>query len=977
MRRKSLSFAVGLLITLIPALSPGQERPGGNPEASHRPVTVLAGSTGSTVRFTALALTTKIRLEVFSPDAMPVYDSGFVPGNRLEWDVVDQRGAIVPDSLYGCIVTVEDLSGQLSRRQGVFSASRGDVSFNPTDWKSAAAASDEHESLTVLQPEDALSFTVVSHDGKEGRIESTGGALSLHAGSLLRDGDGIPQLRLTPEGNVGIGVAEPKAKLEVAGLIRASEGFQFADGTVLKIENGLPVLVAGRSRGEPGGASGTTSRFKRVLAAGGSVDVAFAGEGPGEVFGREDGSPANNTTYGSGAGLQLTADSTTCRENSFFGTASGNWTATGVGNSFFGYRAGLNTNGVSQDWAASLNSFFGSQAGSRNTTGKVNTFLGAEAGAQNSTGSENSIVGYGAGFYSTTGSRNLFLGRGAGNSNTTEHDNSFIGAYSNGQAGITNATAVGYRAAVTQSNSLVLGSIKGVNGASTDTRVGIGTTAPTSPLTVAGDIESNSGFKIGGARVLSNPGTENTFVGVGPGLANTTGFRNSFAGNDAGRNNTTGTENSFFGYRAGTLNTTGNSNSVFGARAGYTNAGGFQNSFFGAEAGNYNSTGSDNSFVGHVAGFKNLTGNANAFFGKSAGANNSTGHANSFIGTGAGGSNVNENNNSFVGAYSDGAVGISNSTALGYRSKVTQTNSLVLGSISGVNGATADTNVGIGTTAPLARLHVQNGDIYVGSPGQGIVLESPDGRQCVKLSIDNSGALVTTAQGCPGAAPAPSETLYAAQFANGDGTTSELVLCNPSATVEISGQAAFFDNDGRPMPVGILGSSARTTIDFQLKPLGMVLIATDGLGSLASGSVQVRSVGTIAGFLRFNDPRLGVTGVGSSEPLRGFAAPVRAKAGSVYSGIAIQNIESSAVSITLTLKNRDGDTVPNGTATISGLAGLGHTAAFVHQLFPNAVLDDFSGLLIAEVSGGRVAATALELGSTAGQFTTLPVTPLR
>ncbi len=37
---------------------------------------------------------------------------------------------------------------------------------------------------------------------------------------------------------------------------------------------------------------------------------------------------------------------------------------------------------------------------------------------------------------------------------------------------------------------------------------------------------------------------------------------------------------------------------------------------------------------------------------------------------------------------------------------MTQSNSLVLGSINGVNGASSDTNVGIGTTAPVRQLHV-------------------------------------------------------------------------------------------------------------------------------------------------------------------------------------------------------------------------------------------------------------------------------
>jgi hypothetical protein len=71
-------------------------------------------------------------------------------------------------------------------------------------------------------------------------------------------------------------------------------------------------------------------------------------------------------------------------------------------------------------------------------------------------------------------------------SNTTEHNNSFIGALSNGTAGITNATALGYRAQVSQANSLVLGSIAGVNGATAYVNVGIGTQQPNRQLHIAG-----------------------------------------------------------------------------------------------------------------------------------------------------------------------------------------------------------------------------------------------------------------------------------------------------------------------------------------------------------------------------------------------------------------------------------------------------------------------------------------------------------
>jgi len=71
-----------------------------------------------------------------------------------------------------------------------------------------------------------------------------------------------------------------------------------------------------------------------------------------------------------------------------------------------------------------------------------------------------------------------------------------------------------------------------------------------------------------------------------------------------------------------------------------------------------------------------------------------------------------------------------------------------LGSINGANGATADTLVGIGTTAPKAKLDVTGGNILVGTPGQGIILKSPNGTTCRLLSIDNAGNLITSVTPC-------------------------------------------------------------------------------------------------------------------------------------------------------------------------------------------------------------------------------------
>jgi hypothetical protein len=107
-----------------------------------------------------------------------------------------------------------------------------------------------------------------------------------------------------------------------------------------------------------------------------------------------------------------------------------------------------------------------------------------------------------------------------------------------------------------------------------------------------------------------------------------------------------------------------------------------------------------------------------------------------------------------VGASATAAAGVARGTAIGTDAIVTQANSLVLGSINGKNGATTDTTVGIGTTAPRKSLEVAIGDVFVSAAGKGILLKSPTTNLCRLLTIDDLGAVVLLDQGaCP--APPP------------------------------------------------------------------------------------------------------------------------------------------------------------------------------------------------------------------------------
>ena len=265
-------------------------------------------------------------------------------------------------------------------------------------------------------------------------------------------------------------------------------------------------------------------------------------------------------------------------------------------------------------------------------------------------------------------------------------------------------------------------------------------------------VNATTQFNLNGTRILHSPGTDNLFAGASSGAGISTGQRNSFYGAQAGLATATGNDNAFFGNDAGKLNTgsinsvfgagagagpiTNGGNSFFGAKAGANGSSGAQNSFFGYQSGFSNTSGFNNTFVGAQAGFANLDGIANAFFGVGAGSTLTNGGSNTFIGTSAGGQSTSGFANTFVGtdaAYtfksgngntalgtqSTVLDGLSNATAIGHFASVTQSNSLVLGSVNGVNQAQTDTDVGIGTTAPKARLHIgtNGGNILFGNAG--------------------------------------------------------------------------------------------------------------------------------------------------------------------------------------------------------------------------------------------------------------------
>lgn len=120
-----------------------------------------------------------------------------------------------------------------------------------------------------------------------------------------------------------------------------------------------------------------------------------------------------------------------------------------------------------------------------------------------------------------------------------------------------------------------------------------------------------------------------------------------------------------------------------------------------------NTSGINNTGIGHESLFSNTSGFNNVGQGLLSLYSNSSGNNNSGLGVRALNSNTTGNLNNAFGADSDVATGnLSNATAIGSNALVSSSNSIVLGSISGVNSATATASIAIGSTVPNAVFDV-------------------------------------------------------------------------------------------------------------------------------------------------------------------------------------------------------------------------------------------------------------------------------
>jgi hypothetical protein len=280
------------------------------------------------------------------------------------------------------------------------------------------------------------------------------------------------------------------------------------------------------------------------------------------------------------------------------------------------------------------------------------------------------------------------------NGNQTVNGTISAASFSGSGSGITNLLGSNVQGTVaTATNALELGGLPpvayqsaGSYATTTGNNTFTGTQTVNGILALPSTTGSTNGvIALGGQSFLHNYGTGDTFVGANAGNFSTTGSQNTAIGFQSLASDTLGASNTATGYATLTLNTTGAANTATGNQAL-----------------NANTTGGVNTAMGWESLESNTSGNNNTAIGVLALSANSTDGSNTAIGAYAGLSLVSGSGNTFIGALTNTGVqtSISNATAIGEFATVNESNAIVLGSISGVNGAPTSVKVGIGTTTP-------------------------------------------------------------------------------------------------------------------------------------------------------------------------------------------------------------------------------------------------------------------------------------
>jgi trimeric autotransporter adhesin len=473
-------------------------------EPSSNSVTASVTTAGA-IRLAGSSQVSQIRVEVINASGEVVFDSGVRAGNVIDWNEANAGSSMV-DGSYLLVVTTKDLQGKSTQTIGAILRQAAQSTLKRNDELTAAQnqaldarkqtlrieAAQDPTSLVILSERSDRSLVVTAHDGENAQVTATNGALTLGTGDFY-SGRNTEQMRITPEGRVGIGTDKPEATLDVAGEVRARGGIRFADGTL------LTTAGEGNSKEDSPTANasgiGTTNQLARWTDNAGTLGDSVITETSGRI-GIGTNTPSYKLVVGPDIGAGLTTSDLTVSR--------------GVGQSVSAYVGASGSRGINFGWdEAASRGFVNAPAGTpfAFTQAGVNERMRIHSNGNIGIGSNNPsynlVVGpdLGPGLLSA----GLTVSKGAGQSASV-----YVGpSTANGiNFGWDQASGRGFVNA--PGTSAFAFTQEGVNERMrihTNGNIGIGVTAPTEKLEVAGTIKLNgagTGIRFSDGSVLTS-----------------------------------------------------------------------------------------------------------------------------------------------------------------------------------------------------------------------------------------------------------------------------------------------------------------------------------------------------------------------------------------------------------------------------------------------------------------------------------------
>src|SRR6266705_2604187 len=280
-RCKSLIITLVVLLLADSAVQAQEEKSVSHQKSSG---TITAAASSERVRITAPSSIVQMHVEVYAASGEKLFDQE-IRGNVFDWHMQDGQAQRLVAGEYVCVVTVKNVAGRITKKIGAVRVDEKEVVVGPAETaqlspqqSQAIGPMEENSSWTVLKENENQTTTVIAHDGTDGEIVRGRGALSFRLGDFF-SGNDKEQMRLTEAGNLGIGTAKPEAKLDVAGAVRARQGFMFNDGSTLNVnEKGALILTGSDGTVAPNAAgTGTQNRLAKWLETGGAGTLGDSG----------------------------------------------------------------------------------------------------------------------------------------------------------------------------------------------------------------------------------------------------------------------------------------------------------------------------------------------------------------------------------------------------------------------------------------------------------------------------------------------------------------------------------------------------------------------------------------------------------------------------------------------------------------------------------------------------------------------------